>query len=285
MATGTSEYLDNTSQDYFIPEVWSPIILDSREANLLFAQFCDTRYEKGLTKGDVIHVNDLPLLSAREKSENTAVQYETVSHSQTDISIDQYYYAAIAVEKETMVQALKDQAAMFAPKMGYALALQIDDTVAGLVDDLNNHVGTLTVGTTVNNWIRAVQYLDDANAPDEDRVAIVSPAEWGNIIQQDFFVKDSYKESVGQLSAKAKRGYFGSALGVNFYKSSNVEGTNAAGHDNALFHKSAFALVRQLAPTTESQYDIDYLARKIVSYELFGTQEMRNDHGVWVKGK
>jgi hypothetical protein len=284
VATGATTFLDNTSQDYFIPEIWSPIILDTREANLLFAGFCDTSYEKGLTKGDTIHVNDLPFLAARAKSENTAVQFETVSHSQTDITIDQYYYAAIAVEKETEVQALKDQAALFAPKMGYALALQIDDTLAGLPDDLTNYVGTLATGLTVKNFIRAVQYLDDANVPDENRVAIVSPAEWGNIIQQDFFVKDSYKESVGQLSAKAQRGYFGSALGVNFYKSSNVEGTNAAGHDNVMFHKSAFALVRQLAPTTESQYDIDYLARKIVSCELFGTKEMRDDHGVWLKG-
>lgn len=93
-----------------------------------------------------------------------------------------------------------------------------------------------------------------------------------------------YKEAVGQLSAKAKRGFFGQALGVNFYKSSNVEGTNAAGHDNAMFHRSAIALVRQISPTTVSQFDIDYLAQKVVSYELFGTQEMRDTSGVWLQG-
>jgi len=284
LASGTTEFMDNTTQDNYIPEIWSPYVLEARENNLLFASLVETKYEKGLSKGDVIHVNDVPSLSATEKAANTAVNYETVSISQTDINIDQYYYAAIAVEEETDAQALKDQAALFAPKLGYALALQEDDTLAGLPDDFSHTVGTLLSGTSVDNWIRGIQYLDDANAPDEDRVAIVSPAEWGNLIQQDFFIRQEYKESVGSLSAKAKRGYFGEVLGVKFFKSSNVEGTNAAGHDNCLMQKSALGLVRQIAPTTKSQYDIDYLARKIVSYELFGTAEMRDDHGVWVKG-
>ena len=176
-----------------------------------------------------------------------------------------------------------DQAKIFAPKMGYALALQVDDTLAGLVDDFSQYVGTLNVGTSVDNWLRAIQYLDDANAPDEDRFALVPPIEWGNLIQQDFFVRSEYKESVGQLSAKAKRGYFGEVLGVKFFKSTNVEGTNGSGHDSGLFHKSALACVEQISPTTVSQFDIDYLATKVVSYELFGVKEMRDDHGVWVK--
>jgi hypothetical protein len=284
MAEGATAFMDNTTQDIYIPEIWSPKILEARENNLLMASLCDTTYKEGLTKGDTIHVNSVSNLSARAKSENTAVTYETTSETATDISIDQYYYAAIAVETETKVQALKDQAALYAPKMGYALALQVDDTLAGLIDDFTNTVGTLATDTTVENWLRAVQYLDDANAPDDNRNAIVSPAEWAVLIQQDFFIRMEYKESVGSLSAKAKRGFFGSVLGVNFYKSTNVEGTNAAGHDNGLIQKEAIALVRQIAPTTVSQYDIDYLARKVVSYELFGVAEMRDDHGVLVYG-
>ena len=285
MATGATEFIDNTTADVFIPEIWSPIVLEARENNLLFASLVDTQYEKGLTSGDVIHVNSLGNLSARSKTANSAVTYETVNETATDISIDQHYYAAIAVEDITEVQTMKNQASLYAPKLGYALALQVDDTLAGLPDDFSQYVGTLTTGTTVDNWIRAVQYLDDANAPDEARSALVSPAEWGNLIKQDYFIKADYTKNVGKISAKAKRGFFGNVLGVAFYKSTNVEGTNAAGHDNCCFQKEAIGLVRQIAPTTKSQYDIDYLARKIVSHELFGTQEMRDDHGVWVRGK
>lgn len=55
--------------------------MEARENNLLFASMVDRRFEAGLSKGDVIHVNDVPLLAARSKSENTAITYETVNFS------------------------------------------------------------------------------------------------------------------------------------------------------------------------------------------------------------
>ena len=64
----------------------------------------------------------------------------------------------------------------------------------------------------------------------------------------------------------------------------NVEGTNAAGHDNAMFQRDAFALVMQMSPTTHHMYDIDYLVDKVVLEQLYGTREMRYDHAVWVQG-
>ena len=284
MATGATEFMDKTTQDYYIAEMWSPVVLEAYEANLLFANLVDRRFDKHMKSGDTLHVQDVANLTATAKSESSAVLYETVSVSKIDISVDQFYYAAIAVERVVEVQAMLDQAKLWGPKLSYALALQVDDTLAGLVDNFSQYVGTLNVPSSVDNWIRAVQYLDDANAPDDERFAVVAPAEWANIIKQDFFVRSEYKDSVGQLSAKAKRGFFGSALGVDFFKSSNVEGANGSGHDNGVFQRQALTLVQQLAPEVETQYDIDYLARKVVAFEMFGTAEMRDTSGVWVKG-
>lgn len=67
------------------------------------------------------------------------------------------------MEKETEAQAMHDQAKMFAPKLGYALALQVDDTLAGLPDNFTQTVGTLATGTTLQNIIRAVQYQFSKN--------------------------------------------------------------------------------------------------------------------------
>jgi hypothetical protein len=68
------------------------------------------------------------------------------------------------------------------------------------------------------------------------------------------------------------------------YKSVNVEGSNSAGHDNAMFHRAAFALVKQQAPKTFTMFDIDYFARKVASEQIYGTKEMRDNHAVWCKG-
>ena len=283
-ATGTTEFIDVTTADVYIPEIWSPQVVDARENNLLFAALVDSKYEKDLTKGDVIHVQTRNHLSTTAKTANTAVNYETLTETQVDITINKHYYSAIAVEEIVDAQAFLDQAAMYAPELGYALALQEDDDLAALVDNFSQNVGTLITGLSDENVRRAVQYLDDANAPDEDRVMIVSPAEWSNLIGLDRYVHSSYEKSTGQISSKAKRGHFGSIYGLDCFKSTNVEGTNAAGHDNCVMQQSALALVRQIMPKTVSQYDIDYLARKVVSHELYGVQEIRDDHGVWAKG-
>ena len=76
----------------------------------------------------------------------------------------------------------------------------------------------------------------------------------------------------------------GNWLRMPVYKSVNVEGTNAAGHHNTMFHMDALALVMQIQPTTHTFFDIDYLAYKAVVEQLYGVKEMRDDHGVWMKG-
>jgi hypothetical protein len=40
----------------------------------------------------------------------------------------------------------------------------------------------------------------------------------------------------------------------------------------------------QIAPKTYRQFDIDYIVDKVVVEQLYGTSEMRDDHGVFMKG-
>ena len=285
MAAGTEEFIDVTTAANYIPEKWSPEIIEAREENFLFEGLVDIRYENGLSSGDTIHVPHKSHLDARSKSANTAITYETVTESKTDISIDQHYYAAFAIEEIVDAQSFMNQKALYAPGLGYALSEEVDTQIAALVQAFTQTVGSLGTGTSVDNWIRAEQYLLDANAPMTEISAVCSPAEWANLIKQDYFVKSNYTDAVGKISPKAQGAFFGNALNMNFYRSTNIEGDNTNGHDNGVFHKSAMALVRQIAPTTRAAYDVDYLCHKVVSHELFGIAEMRDDHGVWVKGK
>ena len=59
MATGATEFIDNTTADVFIPEIWSPLAIVAREAQLVFAKLVDRKFEDGLTKGDKIHVPNI----------------------------------------------------------------------------------------------------------------------------------------------------------------------------------------------------------------------------------
>lgn len=285
MATGATEFLDNTSQDYFIPEVWSKETLRARENKLVFAKLVDRRFEKDAKVGDTIHVNDVPALAARTKSENTALEYETVSHTQADISITSHTYAAVAVEDITKVQTNMDQLSMFAGKMGYALALDVDDALAGLPDDFDNYVGTLAVELSDDDVLRARQYLNDADAPMENRAIVISPAQETGLLKLDRFVHNDYSRLHGNDGGSSLAdAYVSSFYRMPIYVSVNVEGTNAAGHDNTMFQKEAIALVMQQDVKSYSQFDIDYLADKVVQTQIYGYKEMRDDHGVWMKG-
>ena len=285
MATGATEFIDNTTADVFIPEIWSPLAIVAREQQLVFAKLVDRRFEDGLSAGDTIHVPGVSDMAARTKSTNTAITYETVTESNTDITIGTHKYAAIAVESITKVQNNRDQLALYAGKLGYALGLDVDDTLAGLPDNFSQTVGTLAAENTYHDYLRAIQYLDDANAPAESRYFVISPAAEVGLMKADIYTNNDYSMLHGEgRNTALEFAYVSSFLNIPVYKTTNVEGTNSAGHDNTLFQKESIALVMQMAPQMHSMFDIDYFADKVAIEQLYGTQEMRDDHGVWIKG-
>jgi len=285
VATGATEFIDNTTADVFIPELWSMEAIVARENQLVFANLVDRKFESGLSFGDTIHVPGVSNLAVRTKSTNGAVTYETVTESNTDISIATHEYAAIALENITRVQNNRDQLQLYAGKLGYALALAVDDVLAGLVDNFSNNVGTLAVELTDDELLRARQYLDDADAPQDSRVMVVSPAQETGLLKLDRFVHNDYESVHGPARETGlEKAYVSSFMGMPIYRSVNVEGTNSAGHDNGMFQKEALALVMQIAPKTYHQFDIDYIVDKVVVEQLYGTQEMRDDHGVFMQG-
>ena len=285
MAAGATEFIDNTTADVFIPEIWSPLAIVAREQQLVFAKLVDRKFEDGISAGDTIHVPGVSDLAARTKSTNTAITYETVTESNTDITISTHKYAAIAVESITKVQNNRDQLQLYAGKLGYALGLDVDDTLAGLPDNFSQTVGTLAAENTFHDYLRAIQYLDDANAPAESRYFVISPAAEVGLMKQDIYTNNDYSMLHGEgRNTALEFAYVSSFLNIPVYKTTNVEGSNSAGHDNTLFQKETIALVMQMPPQMHSMFDIDYFADKVAIEQLYGTQEMRDDHGVWIKG-
>mgnify|MGYP003138762240 FL=1 len=147
MATGATEFVDSTTADVFIPEIWSPLAIVAREDNLVYANLVDRRFEDRLSFGDTIHVPSVGNLTARTKTKasNAAITFETVTETNTDISIATWEYVAMAVESIVKVQANRNMMQLYAGKLGFGLALAVDDVLAGLPDNFSQTVGTLAV--------------------------------------------------------------------------------------------------------------------------------------------
>ena len=199
------------------------------------------------------------------------------------MTLGTWHYAALALETFTRRQSFVDIIKMYAPEMGYALGLACDDVLAGLPDNVDNTVGTLTIPSTYANVVRSVQYLNDANSPGTDRSYIMSPAEEAGLMELDTYVNRDYTKPNEKGKTGLTDAYRGRWLGLDLFVTTNVEGSNAAGHDNVIMQREAFALVMQMKPTPHQMFDTDYLADKHVLEQLMGSAELRDDHAVFVQ--
>lgn len=288
MATGTTEFIDKTTADALVEEVWSQEAIIAREQRLLFANRVDRRFEKELKFGDVVHVPSRSHLSVQTKnmSSNAATVYQTITETNTDITVGIWEYQAIAVETATKKQVNRDMIEWYAPEQGYALALSVDDTLAALVTSglTSQAVGTLTQDVSYANALRAVQYLDDADVPQENRWWGISPAQKAGFMQLPQFVHGDYSKLNGGVNEAVRGAMLGTWMNVPVFFSSNIDGSNSAGHYNTLMHKECMALIVQMKPTSHTMFDLDYFAQKAAVEQLRGSAVMRADHGVQVKG-
>lgn len=286
MASGATEFVDATTAAPYIPTIWSKYVLRAREQQLLFARLFTRKYESDAVYGGTVQVNAVSHLTARTKnmSANTAVLFETNTEATTAITIGTWGYAAYAVETATKKQSYKDQIELYGPELGYALALQVDDDMAALVDDLTtNAVGSLTSNPTYAQFLQARRLLNDANVPRKGRFAIFSPASEEAFLNLAQFVSSDYNKISGEVDDADDMGYIGKWFRIPVYVSTNVEGDNTAGHDNVMAHSEGMTVVMQMEPTTHTWLDINYLANKVVTEQLYGVKTMRDDHACWFK--
>jgi len=275
--TGATEFIDLTTADKYLEEKWSKMVTAARDQNFVFAGHVNTEYRSELKKGQILRIQNKSHFTAQSKTINSAISFETVTETEATITISNYYYSAFALEDVIKPMVSVDQVNLYVPELGYALALQEDDNLAAFVDDFSQSVGTLGVELTYDNLVRGDQYLNDANAPQEERVLIISPAQKAGFLKLDQFIHKDY--------ADIRKGLVGNWMGqYPIFVSTNVEGTNAAGHDNCMMHKSAIGHITQIEPTVKSYWDIDYFAAKFAALTTWGTSEIRDDHGVWMKG-
>ena len=286
MATGATEFIDNTTADAFIPEHWSKKAQIAREQQLFFANVFDRQYESELEAGDILNVTPVGNLTAQTKSANTAIVYETETPTNIQITVNVNEYSAFALETKTKKQSHMDLAKKYAPKQGYACGLAIDDVGAGLPDDFGTSPqGVLGTPTSYSDWLRAQQALDDALVPLKGRFMGISPAERKNLMEMDQFIHADFSKLQDATAPPAvTEAKIGTWMNMPVYMSTNIEGSNAAGHDNFMAHKEALALIVQIDMPSYYFFDIDYFAHKYAVETLYGWKEMRDDHGCFVRG-
>ncbi len=290
----------NTSMstaDQFIQEVWSKTTNDATQANLILNPLMDHRFEaeSAGTPTDKIHVNGFDNFGATSQittsgvGATSALSYSTSSYiAQVDIDINRHFYLAFALDHDADLFSNVPQMASLREKASYAVSLEEDTFIAGFADGLGSaqQVGTLAVSIEDDDIILGQRVLNDANIPQSDRHFVFSSIQDADFKKVERYVNQDYSAAIGSIPTAHGPGLVNSGLhGVNWYMTTNLDGSNAAGHDNVLFHRNWVAVVGKDKMRTEGPfYDIDADTNKLVVHNFYGVAQMGSDWAVWMKG-
>ena len=296
---------DTTNLSSSIPQIYSHLTADYRESNLIFTNFFDRRWESDrkdsadrvLIHGANTFQNET---STHANSLSTAGGTLTFDEgrlfTRITLTADTHIYQAFDLEYEADLFSNIGLMEKLTKAAGYAIAHRIDDDAAALIDTMgdgsgSDHflnsqaVGSLAVPLTDPDIRRAVQYLEDAMAPSDNRVFVFSPAEQMNLFSVERFINRQYTDSIGNLSKNGKYpGFQATIYGLDWYMSQNVEGTNAAGHDNGIWQKECMAALVVEEMRTAEHYEISTDSTRYAAHAIYGFVEVRDDHGVYMKG-
>ena len=283
---------DTTNLSSSVPQMYSHMTADYREANFLYVNLFDRKYEADLSEGDRVFIHGVDRFQAETASQANSLSTaggsltfdEANLMARISLIADTHIYQAFDLEYEADLFSNIGLMEKLTKASGYAVAHRIDDDAAGLIDNFSQTVGTAAVGLTENDVKRGVQYLNDAFAPEDGRVFVFSPAEQMNLFGIERFVNAQYSASIGNVNVDSKyKGYVTNILGMDWYMSLNVEGTNAAGHDGGIWQKDACAtlIVEESRPV--SHYEIGTDTTRYAVHAIYGFIEVRDDHGVWMK--
>lgn len=294
MALGSNQ-MTITTGDVFIPEVWSKETQLATQSALVLANLVKRFDADVADAGDVLHVPKISNLTANVKAANTQVTLNAPTEGEFTMSINRHFESSYLIEDRLKAQAKYNLLEEYSKKSGYAIAQKIDADLAGLYSGLSQNVGNSTTDITDGNIVRAIQYLDDADAPQTDRYFAIKPAGLAHIRLIDKF---SRFDSLGIAPAVAvngglangnsiiKRigpnGFVGTIYNLEVYMTTNLveeSGTSDTVH-NIVFHKEAFAMGLQMKPRTQFQYKQEYLGNLATTDALWGFGEFRDAFAV-----
>ncbi len=269
-----------TTDQHFIPEIWSEGIYKFFERKTVFRGLIDdySAVFSGAGFGDVLHVPEISLISASDKSAGSDVSYDATATTETQLTVNKHKYVAKLFEDVAEIQSNVDMVAKYSQMMGEALARQVDADIWGELDGINASQALSADDTlTAAVFESALASLGENDIPymDGECAMVVNPTLFADILNPSagiaqYFIRN---DAVGEGNRGLRSGMVGSLYGIDVYMSNTVStaGTSST-IPGAIFHKSACAIAVQNEVRVQSEYSIDALGTKVVADLLYGVK-------------
>ena len=270
--TITTQEITSSTHAAFLPEIWSDDTQDALEFATVISELVTTKFESQMTIGRILHIPHRSNMATQSKTEgvtNTVV-FQAITQTNQDITVSTYQYAACLLNKIVQAQSKYADRAALSKKMGYALARGMEVTLAALAQNFSQTVGGYGTDTDDSQLRRAWQYLADAGFVDEDNdiAWVFSPGAKQSLFGQDRFVSGDFQSKRAVETAQLPNLY-----GFPAFHSQLLRSPASGQHDNFVLHRSAAILIRQVKPTVEAQYRIEYNSDAMLIWDLYTAVE------------
>lgn len=274
----------------FIPEIWSKVILEALRKKLVYASpfAVNDDYEGEIQgPGNTVHITQIgdPTISDYSR-DSTSLSYESPSDAGLQLLIDQAKYFAFKVGDVDRRQAAGDIQRYLEGRAAYRLADAADQFVASKYTESGSVLGStgspLTPGVYSSSapadfylkvMLPAKVLLDEANVPDDDRVAVLPP--WAvSLLEQTSFVVQ-FGDSAGAPGIAMQRGFMGfKVAGFTIFKSNNTPNPTGSVYACQFSHPMAVTYGEQIAETEALRLQSDF-ADGVRGLHVYGAKVVR----------
>ncbi len=265
--------------DKFIPELFSKNVLMALKSKLVVVPNVNHSYEPEIQKGDTLYINRSLEVSATEVTVGTEGVQNDPQTTAITLSIDKWYEAPVTVDYMSRRQSHVDLISMAEQESAYAISKKIDSTLCALFADLN---GGTKRGTDGSAWtdpvmIAAVEEVDEADIPEENRVWIGDPSVRADIMGIDKFVHADYFAGEAVPTGQFRKNIYGAPLFITNNLTAVTSGTGSYG---VYMHRDALAIAIQENMSVDRVEQP--LKHQIVinTTALWGVAELRDTGGV-----
>ena len=217
----------------FKPQLWADNILENLDNSLVFGALANKDFEgeiKGY--GSSVKISEVGNVSVAEYS--GIVSYDALADAAKVLQIDQKVYAAVKIDDVDAVQAKPKLVSKLSQRIAYGMANDIDAFLAkeyvnaGItVTGTTSGATEVTSATVISLFTGAARKLDEANAPQAGRVAVVPP--W---IKEKMLLAKIIHDT--DNSDSLANGSIGKYLGFEVFVSNNIQ------HDSETWYAPMF---------------------------------------------
>lgn len=228
----------------WVKKQWQTMVQRELDQDLLLRQFCTLISFADGKKGDRIIVPTLGRLGVNRKVAGQPVFLQKTTTDTWSITVDQYKEVSYIIEDftELMLDPSGMLSSNLAKEAAYAIKRDLDAFLLGLraaVQDIGGSqvlysssdggIGASSVSRpfTIDVFLRAKLALDNLDVPASDRVLIISPTQYVQLLALDKIQSMFYRTNAPLMS-----GVIGSFMGTPVYMSTMIGANSATGFRN-----------------------------------------------------